>query len=90
MLDTRPLKGNVFVHFADIMPFDLICAVPAPTLEGTCLTILTVLARVACVLLLAATGEVRAVSERVLVARAAILTRIAARSAHLRFTGQNR
>ena len=52
--------------------------------------VLTVLARVACVLLLTATGEVRAVSERVLVTRAAILTRIAARSTHLRCTGQNR
>ena len=45
--------------------------------------VLTVLARVACVLLLTATGEVRAVGERVLVTQAAILTRIAAWEAHL-------
>ena len=54
------------------------------------LHVLTVLTRVAYVLLLAATGEVRAVGERVLVTQAAILTRIAARSAHLRCLKKNR
>ena len=53
------------------------------------LHVLTVLTRVACVLLLTATGEVRAVGERVLVTQAAILTRIAARSTHLRCLKKN-
>ena len=58
--------------------------------KKTVYQVLTVLTHVACVLLLTATSEVRAVGERVLVTQAAILTRIAARSAHLRCLKKNR
>ena len=57
--------------------------------KKTVYQVLTVLTHVACVLLLTATSEVRAVGERVLVTRAAILTRIAAREADLRCLKNN-